>query len=38
MEAIFALVISLVVLVALDVAAVTVGSDSRPGVTDDHAR
>jgi hypothetical protein len=38
MEALFALVISLVLLVGLAVAAMTLGADSRPGISDDHTR
>jgi hypothetical protein len=38
MEAIFALIAIVVALVGLDVAAMTWGADSRPGMADDHAR
>lgn len=38
MEAFFALIAIVVALVGLDVAAVTWGADSRPGMADDHAR
>jgi hypothetical protein len=38
MELIFALVIALVAFIGLDIAAVTFGADSRPGMADDHVR
>lgn len=38
MEAIFVLVAILVALVGFDLAALRWGADSRPGMTDDHAR
>ena len=38
MEAIFALIAIVVALVGLDVAAMTWGADSRPGMADDHTR
>lgn len=38
MELIFALVIAIVAFIGLDIAAVTFGVDSRPGMADDHAR
>lgn len=38
MEAIIAIVVTLVALVGLDLAAVGWGVDSRPGMVDDHRR
>ena len=38
MEALFALIAIVVALVGLDVAAMTWGADSRPGMADDHTR
>ena len=38
MEAFFALIAIVVALVGLDVAAMTWGVDSRPGMADDHTR
>ena len=38
MEAFFALIAIVVALVGLDLAALTSGADSRPGMADDHAR
>ena len=38
MEAFFALIVIVVALVGLDLAAMTSGTDSRPGMADDHAR
>ena len=38
MEAFFALIAIVVALIGLDVAAMTGGADSRPGMADDHTR
>jgi hypothetical protein len=38
MEAVLALLAILAGLIGLDIAAVLWGADSRPGMTDDHAR
>jgi hypothetical protein len=38
MEALFALVIAVTALIGLDVAAMRWGTDSRPGMVDDHQR
>ena len=38
MEAFVAIVAALVALLGLDLAATQWGTDSRPGMTDDHAR
>ena len=38
MEALFALVVTILALVGLDLAAITWGVDSRESVGDDHAR
>jgi len=38
MELIIALAIALVAFIGLDIAAVTFGADSRPGIADDHVR
>ena len=38
MELIIALAIALIAFIGLDIAAVTWGADSRPGMADDHLR
>jgi hypothetical protein len=38
MEAFFAIIAIVVALLGLDVAAMTWGADSRPGMADDHTR
>jgi hypothetical protein len=38
MELIIALTIAVVAFLGLDIAAITFGADSRPGMADDHAR
>lgn len=38
MEALLALVVAAIALVGLDLAAMRWGSDSRPGMVDDHQR
>ncbi len=38
MEAFFALVAAIVALVGLDLASMSSGMDSRPGIADDHQR
>lgn len=38
MDALLALVVAVVALVGLDLAAVRWGTDSRPGMVDDHQR
>jgi hypothetical protein len=38
MELIIALAIALIAFLGLDIAAVTWGADSRPGMADDHLR
>ena len=38
MEVVFALAIGFIAFLGLDIAAVTWGADSRPGMADDHLR
>ena len=38
MEVVFVLAIGLIAFLGLDIAAVTWGADSRPGMADDHLR
>jgi hypothetical protein len=38
MDAVFAIVVAIVALIGLDIAANFSGSDSRPGMIDDHQR
>jgi hypothetical protein len=38
MEAILALIVAIVAFIGLDIAALSWGADSRPGMADDHRR
>ena len=38
MELVFALAVALIAFLGLDIAAMTWGADSRPGMADDHLR